>query len=134
MKIIVCLDDKNGMAFNKRRQSQDSVLRQKISELCKEAPIYMSSYSATQFNGECNIVANDNFLTEAPNESYCFIENETVDPQRISELYIFKWNRKYPADLTFNFIPQKSGFKLIKTEDFKGSSHEKITLMIYERK
>lgn len=134
MKIIVCLDDKNGMTFNKRRQSQDSVLRKKIGTICGESPVYMSLYSAAQFNGECKIAASDNFLTEASNDDFCFIESDTVDPQNISELYIFKWNRKYPADLIFNFIPKKSGFKLIKSEDFKGSSHDKITLEVYERK
>ena len=35
MNIIVCLDDKNGMMFNKRRQSQDKLLRSDIKELVK---------------------------------------------------------------------------------------------------
>ena len=33
MKLIVCLDDKNGMMFNKRRQSRDRVLIENVLEL-----------------------------------------------------------------------------------------------------
>ena len=33
MKIIVCVDNQNGMMFNHRRQSQDCVLRKRILEL-----------------------------------------------------------------------------------------------------
>ena len=33
MKIIVCVDNQNGMMFNHRRQSQDRVLRKRILEL-----------------------------------------------------------------------------------------------------
>ena len=37
MTLIVCLDDKNGMAFNHRRQSQDRLLRRRVLELAGEA-------------------------------------------------------------------------------------------------
>lgn len=36
MNIIVCLDDKNGMMFNKRRQSQDKILRNSIKDIVKD--------------------------------------------------------------------------------------------------
>ena len=45
MNIIVCLDDKNGMMFNKRRQSQDKLLRSDIKELVKSKILYMNNYS-----------------------------------------------------------------------------------------
>lgn len=35
MRLIVCLDDKNGMAFNHRRQSRDRIVTEKIEELAK---------------------------------------------------------------------------------------------------
>lgn len=35
MRLIVCLDDKNGMAFNHRRQSRDCIVIAKIEELTK---------------------------------------------------------------------------------------------------
>ena len=45
MNIIVCLDDKNGLMFNKRRQSQDKVLRANIKELIKNQNLFMNEYS-----------------------------------------------------------------------------------------
>ena len=44
MNIIICLDDKNGMMFNKRRQSQDKILRADIKELVKINILYMNNY------------------------------------------------------------------------------------------
>lgn len=40
MKLIVCMDDKNGMAFNHRRQSRDRVLAERIMELTENAKLY----------------------------------------------------------------------------------------------
>ena len=37
MIVITCLDQKNGMMFNHRRQSQDSVLRGHVAELVAKA-------------------------------------------------------------------------------------------------
>lgn len=39
MKLIVCMDDKNGMAFNHRRQSRDRVLAERIMELTENAKL-----------------------------------------------------------------------------------------------
>lgn len=33
MKLIICIDDKNGIAFNKRRQSRDKRIIDKILNL-----------------------------------------------------------------------------------------------------
>ena len=40
MIIMVCVDDNNGMMFNKRRQSQDRVLRQRMLELAGEKKLW----------------------------------------------------------------------------------------------
>ncbi len=82
MNVIVCLDDNNGMMFNKRRQSQDKILRDSIKELVKDK----------------------------------------------------KWNRTYPSDLYFDINVQNEQWELIESEEFQGSSHEKITKEIYRRK
>lgn len=44
MKLIVCMDDKNGMAFNHRRQSRDRVLAERIMELTENAKLYIAPY------------------------------------------------------------------------------------------
>ena len=48
MIVMVCVDDKNGMMFNKRRQSQDRVLRQRMLELAgeKKLPVMIHSREA----------------------------------------------------------------------------------------
>ena len=132
MKIILCVDDNNGMMFNNRRQSQDSVLRQKIAEICNGAPIYMNSYSAKQFQNECKIIVDDNFLSLAKSDDFCFVENSVISDDIINKLYLFKWNRKYPADFYFEINPKQIGLKLSLKDEFQGSSHEKITLEVYE--
>lgn len=45
MIVMVCVDDKNGMMFNKRRQSQDRVLRQHMLELAGDKKLWMNAYS-----------------------------------------------------------------------------------------
>ena len=64
-------------------------------------------------------------LKAGPND-IVFIED--VDPATIlgiTEVTLFRWNRKYPSDLksTFNF----SEYELVETKEFTGSSHEKIS-------
>ena len=50
--------------------------------------------------------------------------------EKIEKIVLFRWNRHYPADVHFQF-PGK--WHLVQTEDFPGSSHEKITMEVYER-
>lgn len=135
MIVMVCVDDKNGMMFNKRRQSQDRVLRQRMLELAGEKKLWMNAYSKKQFSEEDEsriAVVEDGFQNIQPGE-YCFLEDE--DPARyegqMEELILFHWNRSYPADLhcTLNL----SGWKLTETEEFAGYSHEKITQERYRR-
>ena len=40
MIVITCLDQKNGMMFNHRRQSQDSVLREHVAKLVANVPLW----------------------------------------------------------------------------------------------
>lgn len=63
MNIIICLDDNNGMMFNKRRQSQDRILRADLKEFIKDKDLYMNNYSYKLYkdidNG--NIKVSENF-------------------------------------------------------------------------
>ena len=88
MIVMVCVDDKNGMMFNKRRQSQDRVLRQHMLELAGD-------------------------------------KDPAQYKEQIEELILFHWNRTYPADLCCTL--DLSEWKQKTTEEFAGSSHEKIT-------
>lgn len=134
MKIIITLDDKNGMMFNKRRQSRDSILNQRICELAKGKPIFMNAYSEKLFEGldiQKNVA--DDFLELAQQDDLCFVENEEIPIGKCNELFVFRWNRVYPADRFFNHDIIGNGFFLKSSEEFSGSSHEKITLEIFAK-
>lgn len=128
MKLIVCLDDKNGMLFNKRRQSRDKILIENVLEICKGERLYTNGYSSTLFP-ENSVVICEN-MNEIKN-GYIFAENFTVNEEKIDEVIVYKWNRVYPADTFFNISLDK--WNLTETIDFAGSSHEKITREIYVR-
>lgn len=134
MNIIICLDKNNGMLFNGRRQSQDSVLREKIIELCADSKLWMNNYSCQQFSEKNNIFVSENFLNEAAQGDFCFIENvELPSPDSIEKIIVFNWNRHYPADQYFTLNLHQNGFKCEKKDEFVGSSHKKIKLEIYKR-
>lgn len=133
MKVIVCLDKSNGMLFNKRRQSRDDALNNKVAELVGDGKLYLSEYSSKLFEGKCALEISDDLGNVAGENDFCFYENTPVDTEKANEIYIFKWNRDYPGDTYFNFSPKDNGFKCIKKEDFEGTSHKKITLEIYRR-
>lgn len=137
MNIIVCLDDNNGMMFNKRRQSQDKLLRASIKELVKGKTLFMNEYSYKLYkdiNNE-NIIVSENYLDECENDNFCLVENKPLNNyiKKIDNIIIYKWNRIYPSDLYFDIDIKNSQWKLIETEEFQGSSHEKITKEIYRR-
>ena len=65
MIIIACVDQRNGMLFNRRRQSQDRVLRQHILEETADSQLWMNPYSARQFREvpAGRITVDEDFLT-----------------------------------------------------------------------
>jgi len=133
MKLIICVDDDMGMMFNNRRQSQDSVLREHILHKIGNSRLWMNHYSAKQFDGKPQINVDENFISEAANGDFCFVENTDITPyeQWIEQIVLYRWNRRYPADFHFNV--DLSAWRLIETNEFPGSSHEKITEEVYER-
>lgn len=132
MNLIICLDDKNGMLFNKRRQSRDSVVNERVIALSDGNKLIMNAYSAKLF-ADTNIIVDDEFLNNAQSGDFCFAECKIDSLQNVEKLYIFRWNRVYPADTFFGFDIEKEGFILESSEDFAGSSHDKITLDIYKK-
>lgn len=130
MKLIFCLDDSYGLAFNKRRQSRDRMVVEKIEEHNKGNEIAVNPYSEGLFEGKDNIVVTENLM-----------EHETVFAERViteemmtkaCELEVYFWNRAYPGD-SFAHIDENL---FIKTgeEEFKGTSHDKITCRTYKRR
>ena len=133
MKLIVCVDDKNGMCFNRRRQSSDRLLYPQIAALAGGVPVWMNGYSQKLFAGlDADVRVDEAFLDRAGEDEYCFAEDVDVTPYlaKARQLILYRWNRAYPSDLK---LPALEGWHLVRSSEFKGNSHDKITQEVYER-
>ena len=133
MDVVVILDDNNGMCFNGRRLSMDSVLREHMISFFGNRTIYMNSYSASQFD-KTPFVVREDFLAAAGANDVCFVENHYLAPLRdkIGALYVYRWNRLYPSDMKID-LPLHIYPRRVLME-FSGSSHNRITLEVYDVK
>ena len=135
MKIAICLEKSGGFSFNNRRLSQDAVIQSKISESAGDGRVCLNRSSSKLFQTKDNLAISENFISESSGNDICFIENMPLpDLEKVSMVYLFKWNRDYPADKYFSCDLLSKNFKKVKTENLIGNSHKKITLEIYERR
>ena len=137
MIIIACVDDNGGVLFNHRRQSSDRVVRQRILELCTGSKLWMSYYSAREFEqiGPSEINLDDDFILKAQSGEYCFTEGAELRSYEpwIEQIILFRWNRVYPADVYFDISLKEHGWQCISREEFAGYSHERITMEQYTK-
>ncbi len=139
MILIAAVDDKNGMMFNKRRQSQDRVLRERIISVSSQSRLWVNQYTQKQFARDEelpeNLITDEEFLAKAGPGEYCFVENVPVAAcqEQIEKIILFKWNRTYPGDFHFDIDLSDGSWQMTSTEDFAGSSHEKITMEVYQK-
>ena len=131
MNLIVTLDDRNGMAFNHRRQSRDRVLTERILQICG-GRLTVNAYTAALFEGmNADLTVAEDPLSVAGTGEWCFLE--TLSPasakEKIERLIVYRWNRAYPFDLKFDW--DLATMKLQSKTDFVGYSHEKITEEVY---
>ena len=128
MKVIVCVDERLGMIFNKRRQSSDGAQIADMRELICGGTLSVSPYSA-------KLLANSGIkldVTDSPHKcsDCCFIENTEMPPEdKIDTLVIYNWCRHYPADKRLTV--DTSAFRLVEKCEFEGMAHSKITREIY---
>lgn len=135
MVLITCVDEKNGMLFNNRRQSRDRILIEHIFGLIGNKRLWINSFSKELFESQKNnnLTVDDNFISKINKDEFCFIEN--ISPvtleDKTDKIILYNWNRAYPADRYFDI--QLENWILQSEKDFVGSSHEKITERIYIR-
>ena len=136
MTVVVCVDDRGGMTFNKRRVSRDrTVYADIVADLGGKA-LCLSEYSLPLFSElDVSVRVNEEPLLAGDGESVCFVENKAILPYlgKINKIVIYRWNRHYPSDMTLDIEPLSAGFKLLETLDLAGYSHEKITKEVYVR-
>ena len=134
MKIAICLDDRNGISFAGRRQSMDAVLRQDLLRMVGDGRLWMSPYSAAQFDFLPESVCVDpDHLAKAGETDWCFLEDGDicVVAARVSCLAVYRWNRHYPSDRKFPLEAFQNRWQMVSRREFPGKSHEKITLEVY---
>ena len=132
MKVIVCVDDNFGILFNKRRQSRDAAV---IADIYKmKGTLWIHPFSDKLFSDYGGqVVTDEEFLEKAGAGDICFVENQCLIPykDKIEQIILYKWNRKYPSDFKLDLDLQE--WKIIETKEFVGTSHEKITRETYQR-
>lgn len=138
MNLIVCLEEKNGMMFNKRRLSQDIAIREDIYNSLDGKNLIMNNYSFKMFqkdNNDKNIVVSED-LPADNNEDFQFIEDKQLSKyeDKIDKLIVYYWNRRYPSDLKFDINLSSGKWEVILETEFQGKSHEKITKKIILKK
>lgn len=134
MKLIFCLSKDKGMMFFGKRQSQDAILREWIINHIEGSKLWMTEYSAKQFESRDNIIVDGDYMNKAGEADYCFVEDGAYSAENATEIIICKWNRAYPGDKFFEIDLKEAGFKKTGTVDIKGKSHEKITIETYIKK
>lgn len=129
MTVYVCLDDRDGMLFNNRRQSRDARV---LEDIRNSADLLTIDSFSEKLIAEAEIpyVLAEKTLAE---DAHFFLENRPASQvlPASSRLVIYRWNRHYPADVRFD--GDLSLFTLQSTEEFPGNSHETITKEVYVR-
>ena len=136
MKLVICVDDRGGMLFNKRRVSRDKLMISDFAEYAADATVYMEPYSEELFSEEnLNIILSENPMKFAEDGDFVFVERWAPLPfaKVANEIVVYKWNRRYPFDLKMDFSPDELGFRLESVYEFAGNAHEKITREIYKK-
>lgn len=122
--------------FNNRRQSRDRVVNADVVKTAEGHKLRIAPFSLKLFeNSYSELLVDENFLDLAGEDDYCFVENRALLPywEKIKEITIYRWNRRYPYDLRFDVDLNDTDFRLYKTEELEGYSHEKIIKEVYRK-
>ncbi len=128
MTLYLCLDDRNGMRFNKRRQSRDAAVLEDIrASLPDVLTIDPFSEKLIQEAQIPYVLAGEVLSSDA----HFFAENrEAAQLMPLAKkIVIYRWNRHYPADTWWD--AELTGFILESTREFSGRSHDTITKEVY---
>ena len=136
MHLILCLDERNGMAFNHRRQTRDRIQRDHLLGLVKDSNLFISEYTAKLLLKDReldNVIVSNDYLDIASDNDYVFCETDDVTSymSRVDRVFIYRWKRLYPSDLYFD-ESLLEGYTLTHYESLSGSSHE-IDFLTYEK-
>ena len=133
MILAACVDGRNGMAFNHRRQSRDRLVRWDLLKEAGRAGLWMDGASACQFTDiqRERLRVDEGFLDKAGPGDFCFVEDRSVKDyvNSVERVILYRWDRAYPADLFWDLSLE--GWTLERREEFPGYSHKIITKEVY---
>ncbi len=135
MKIIICLDERQGLLFNHRRQSKDREVIADIGEFLK-GTLYLTKYSESLFaNKEIPYVCVEHPSEIAEDDGVFFAESTDFLSclDNVKQITVYWWNRHYPSDVRLEIDFQAEGFTSVEAVDLVGFSHEKITKETFKR-
>ena len=129
MTLYICLDDRNGLQFNRRRQSRDSAVLEDI-RIQLTGPLVIDAFSEKLIR-EAEIP----YVLSPESSRDFFAENIPSGEllEQTNKIVVYRWNRHYPSDVKWEPDLAAMGFGLKETSEFPGSSHEKITREVYVR-
>lgn len=132
MKAILCADPKNGLLFNRRRQSQDRELRKHILSIIGDEKLYVSAYSAGQFTESSwkdrLVLCEDPAEAAAAGAAFYFAEGQPLraaaEKGQLDAVILFRWDKVYPADtyLDLPLAEERAGEALNSAETSDGSA------------
>ena len=133
MTIIVCVDDKGGVLFNRRRVSSDRAVTADIISLAGDKKIYMRPYSVKLFPDDSYTNVSENYLKEAKPDDVLFLEDTASEEllESAGKCILYRWNRSYPSDVRFPVDQLLERGRLESATEFQGHSHERITREVY---
>ena len=134
MIAICCVDEGNGMSFEGRRCSQDRKMRDDLRSLfpC----LSMDAYAYSMFmKDDVNYpyeICEDLSKCQYP----CLIE--TIEPShfasQLEQIVLYQWHRKYPSTIQMDINLHDESWECVNMHCFEGSSHDKITRAIFQKK
>lgn len=127
---VICVDDKMGMMFNHRRQSQDSALREWLVKYLDGRKMFMDTYTYGQFADappeSVKSAQDDDYLPLMSDGDVCFTEKNYAALPAECDYILCRWNRRYPSDEKFTADP--ADYTIEQIVEIQGSSHDKITI------
>ena len=130
MRAALCVDNRMGFQFNRRRLSRDRAQQEDLLALCGGEKLWVAPCSAALFSWAGNRVAVAEDPLRAP--GLCFFEDRLPPQEAVEELILYSWNRDYPSDVRLEW--DLSAFRAAEVREFPGASHPVITRTIYVRK
>lgn len=131
LTVYVCLDDRNGMLYNGRRQSRDSRVFEDIRRELRDVLLIDPFSEALCRRAEIPYCLLEG---ELPEEGQFFLEaRNSRSALAADRIVIYRWGRHYPADVWWDLDLQAEGYRLTERRELPGSSHERICREVYER-